>query len=329
MVFRLLPLVEKKHFESDCRFTKSTYIFFYTLWEIPLRPESRKGYFVKFHMFFLILQILFSSSFGLIVKHSQASGRNLLVVGAINYTVAAFAAAISVIYKGDFEFSDATCVIGILGGIAYVVSFFFLMNVIRLTGISITWAIIRLSVLVPVLFSIFYWHEMPNSYQIAGISFVCLSLPLLSINSNADTHSSMFNKTSLLIIILFIVTGGCGLAAKAFSEFTTGDQRQMYLLFLFGTAAIISVSALFVQKSPPKVRDIPFGIILGLCNICGNYCLLLALMKLPGMVVFPISSSMGVVLTTLAGMAVWHERLRKLAIAGIVSAIIAVVLINL
>jgi len=280
-------------------------------------------------LLFLILQILFSSSFALIVKHSQASGRNLLVVGATNYTVAAVAAALSVIYKGDFEFSDATLVIGILGGIAYVVSFFFLMNVVRLSGISITWAIVRLSVLVPILFSIFYWHETPNNYQITGIGFVCLSLPFLSMNSNADSPFSGFNKTSLLIIILFLVTGGCGLAAKAFSEFSPNDQRQIFLLFLFGTAAVISVSAVFVQKAALRARDIPFGIMLGLCNICGNYCLLLALMKLPGMVVFPISSSMGVVLTTLAGMAVWHERLRKLAMAGIVAAVVAVVLINL
>jgi len=280
-------------------------------------------------LLFLILQILFLSSFALIVKHSQASGRNLLVVGATNYTVAAVAAALSVIYKGDFEFSDATLVIGILGGIAYVVSFFFLMNVVRLSGISITWAIVRLSVLVPILFSIFYWHETPNNYQITGIGFVCLSLPFLSMNSNADSPFSGFNKTSLLIIILFLVTGGCGLAAKAFSEFSPNDQRQIFLLFLFGTAAVISVSAVFVQKAALRARDIPFGIMLGLCNICGNYCLLLALMKLPGMVVFPISSSMGVVLTTLAGMAVWHERLRKLAMAGIVAAVVAVVLINL
>jgi len=280
-------------------------------------------------MFFLILQILFSSSFGLIVKHSQASGRNLLVVGAINYTVAALAAALSVIHKGDFQFSNATCVIGILGGVAYVVSYFFLMNVIKLSGISITWAVIRLSVLVPVLFSIFYWNEQPNNYQIAGITFVCLSLPLLSINSNADIRSNVFSRASMLIIVLFIITGGCSLAAKAFKEFSPGNQRQMYLLFLFSTAAIISVSALFVQKSPPKVRDIHLGIVLGLCNICGNHCLLLALMNLPGMVVFPISGSMGVVLTTLAGVTVWHERLQKLAIVGIVTSVIAVVLINL
>jgi len=280
-------------------------------------------------MFFLILQILFSSSFGLIVKHSQTSGRNLLVVGAINYTVAALAAALSVIHKGDFQFSNATCVIGILGGIAYVVSYFFLMNVVKFSGISITWAVIRLSVLVPVLFSIFYWNEAPNNYQIAGISFVCLSLPLLSINSKAGIRSNVFSRASMFIIILFIVTGGCSLAAKAFNEFSPDNQRQTYLLFLFGTAAIISVSALFVQKSPPKARDIPFGIMLGLCNICGNYCLLLALMKLPGMVVFPVSSSIGVILTTLAGMAVWHERLQKLAIAGIVTTVIAVILINL
>ena len=74
---------------------------------------------------------------------------------------------------------------------------------------------------------------------------------------------------------------------------------------------------------------IPFGIALGLCNVSAGYYLLRALMRLPGMVAFPISGSMGIVLTTLAGMIIWHENLRKITILGIVAAVIAVVLINL
>ena len=57
--------------------------------------------------------------------------------------------------------------------------------------------------------------------------------------------------------------------------------------------------------------------------------LLMALARLPGMLVFPVSGSMGIVLTTLAGVAIWREKLRGLAVLGIIAAAIAVVLINL
>ena len=52
-------------------------------------------------MIFLALHIAFMSSFGLQIKYHQASGRDLLSVGAINYFSAALAAGIWVVHKGE------------------------------------------------------------------------------------------------------------------------------------------------------------------------------------------------------------------------------------
>jgi drug/metabolite transporter (DMT)-like permease len=292
----------------------------------------------------LILQIIFSTAFGLIMKDAQTRGRNLLAVGAVNYTVAAITAALVVLRDGNFEWSIATLIVGIFGGITYVVSYFLLIPSIRLSGISVTIAVVRVSVLVPILFSIFYWNEKPNLYQIVGVILVCLSLPLLSNKPNNSSHENKSKVASLLLIFaLFVFTGGCGLSAKAFYEFSPGSQRLIFLTFLFGTAAAIGILALIFQSimgekheknalsasSPPGIRDIVPGIFLGTSNIVGNHFLLLALKGLPGMIVFPISSSMGVILTTLVAMTVWREKLPGPAVAGIVTAVIAVVLINL
>jgi len=314
----------------------------------------------------LIVQIIFSTAFGLIMKDAQTRGRNLLAVGAVNYTVAAIAAALLVLRAGNFEWSIATLMVGLFGGITYVVSYFLLIPAIRLSGISVTIAVVRVSVLVPILFSIFYWNEKPNLYQVAGVILVCLSLPLLSnvvclvptkasiTNGIAEykankkpNNASHENKSKiaslLLIFALFVFTGGCGLSAKAFYEFSPDSQRSIFLTFLFGTAAAIGISALIFQNivgekheknalftnSIPGIRDIVPGIFLGMSNIVGNHFLLLALKGLPGMIVFPVSSSMGVILTTLVAMTVWREKLPRPAMAGIVTAVIAVVLINL
>ncbi len=280
-------------------------------------------------MIFLVLHIVFMSSFGLQIKYNQASGRDLLSVGAINYIVAAFVAGGWVIHRGEFAFSHATWITGTLCGVAYVVSYFFLMNSVKSSGLSITWPVVRLSVIIPILFSIFYWKEQPNAYQIGGIVSVCVSLPLLSIKPDNGGNGRMIGRISPIIIGLFFVTGSSGLAAKAFSEFSPGEQRQMYLLFLFGTTAIISVFALLVRKRLPAPSDIPFGIILGVCNLLAGYFLIVSLKRLPGMLVFPISGSIGIVLSALAGVVIWGEKLRKFAVMGIIAAVIAVVLINL
>ncbi|MFC1712908.1 EamA family transporter [Candidatus Poribacteria bacterium] len=280
-------------------------------------------------MIFLILQILLLSSFGLVTKHYQALGRNMLAVGFINYAFAAFVAGLSVVYKRSFDFDYATCIIGVLAGIFYFTAFFLMITTVKFSGISITWSAIRLSVLVPILFSILYWNESPSIYQILGICLVCISLLLLSIRPGIGYSRRIFSRVSILVLALFIAAGGVNLAPKAFSEISPENHRHMYLLFLFSTAALASGLALLPGKVKPKTVDISYGIALGLCNILARYFLLLALERLPGIVVFPISGSMSIVLMTIAGMVIWHERTRTLNMAGIVSAVVSVVLVNL
>jgi len=280
-------------------------------------------------MLFLILHVLLLSSFGLVAKHYQASGRNLLSIGAVNYAFAAVVAALSIIYKGSFRFSITICIIGVLAGIAYSTSYFLMIKAIKSSGISITWSVIRLSILIPILFSIFVWHESPSIYQIMGIACMCVSLPLLSIRHNEGSTHRAFGKASLLIIVLFIAVGGDNLAPKVFNELSPESHRQTYLLFLFSTAAITSGCMLIFTRSSPKLPDIPVGMGLGLCNLLARYFLLLALTRLPGVVVFPISGSLGIVLIALAGMVIWKEKLKGLNILGIAFAIITVVLISL
>jgi multidrug transporter EmrE-like cation transporter len=57
--------------------------------------------------------------------------------------------------------------------------------------------------------------------------------------------------------------------------------------------------------------------------------MLLALARLPGIVAFPISGSMSIVLMTVAGFVFWREKLRTVNMVGIVLAVATVILINL
>ena len=290
-------------------------------------------------MIALLLHILFSTAFGLIVKDSQARGRNLWAVGAVNYITAAFAALIFTMAESSlthYQFSGATLIIGLFAGAGYVVSYFFLLTIVQHDGISIPMAVARLSVVVPILFSIFYWREIPNGYQIIGIFLVCLSLPLLGQNQpNSETDNGAhlrkenLRRAKLLIFILFFLTGWCTLSSKIFVQTSSQDSREIFLLLLFGTAAVISVAPLIIFRIVPTIGEVLPGILLGLCNIYQNHFLLISLGKLPGILVFPIANSSALVLTTLLAVAVWHERLRRPAIVGIVISVLALVFINL
>ncbi|MCZ6676199.1 MAG: EamA family transporter [Candidatus Poribacteria bacterium] len=287
----------------------------------------------------LFIHILLSTAFGLIVKHAQVRGRNLWVVGAVNYITAALTASISTLAQlpiAPNHFSQPTLIVGVLAGVGYVVSYFFLITVVKRDGISVPMAVVRLSILIPILFSIFYWQEKPNVYQIIGIGLVCLSLPLLTRNRSLvekkkqlSLQKGGFDRTQLILLILFFLTGWCSLSSKVFVQVSPQDSRELFLMFLFVTAAIIGLVPLVIFRTVPTIGEIFPGIVLGLCNIYQNHFLLVALNRLPGMVVFPIANSSALVLTALFAWIVWHERLRRVVIVGILISVVALVFINL
>lgn len=276
----------------------------------------------------LIIATIFSSSFGLVVRYAQGRDRNLLAVGAINYITAAVVNALIAISNRSLIPSRATLIIGFLGGIVYVISYLLLVPSIRLKGVSITTAVVRLSILIPVIFSIFIWNEHPNTTQTFGIILAILSLPMLGIG-NKGNSGRIDMRVMIPSIILFFTNGGCLLSIKSFHELGVDSQKELFLAILFGTAAFFAIIAWLLKSDNSSKDDIMPGIALGTCNIFGNLLLIIALERLPGVIVFPFTSSVGLVLATVFAMIAWEERLRKIGIVGIVLATLAAVFINI
>jgi drug/metabolite transporter (DMT)-like permease len=297
-------------------------------------------------MLFLLLHILISSSFGLVVKHGQQRRLDLLTLGAVNYIAAALWFWGPTLAGGGFHLDRATVIVGVFGGVAYVVSYLFLLQVMRYTGISIPMAIVRLSVLIPIVASIFVWHEAPNVWQVFGIALTCVALPCFGLDARTGHGNGRgFAGPVAMIALLFLTTGGCSLATKAFHETGLEAQKPQFLLCLFHTAALVAVAAWGWDRwrggrrdrlaaagpdpLPIASRAIPLGLLLGTINASGNLLLLFALDQLPGMIVFPVSSSLGVVFTLLVAAYLWGERIGTWGRAGMALSVAAVVLLNL
>jgi len=152
----------------------------------------------------LILAILGSASFGLIVKAAHRHGCNLLAVGLINYVVAAAIYGIITIDLPPAE--SITASLGHAGGLFFATAFFLLTRVLRTRGISISAAILQLTVLFPVTVGIFVWGEQVNWVQMVGILLSLLALPLLSID---PTYPFSLKGAGLRLTCGLLVAGGC------------------------------------------------------------------------------------------------------------------------
>ncbi len=303
------------------------------------------------HMLPLALATLFSAAFSLAIRFSQNRNANMTAVAAVNYIVAAaFHAAASAV-EGFQVPHASTLLIGVAGGIAYPAAFFLLEAFMARRGVSVTGAVTRLSVLVPVGVSLAAWGERASALQAAGIGLAVLSLPLLSLgraarqDRPADGHPSTRGRgaAAALLAGLFVVNGLCLLAPRAFHQAGVEGEDALFLFILFSTAALCSSAAWVVQAAharrapagtaaPSRALlrvSITVGIGVGLCNALANRFVVASLVGLPGIIVYPFYSAVGLLLTAAFSALVWKERIRALEAAGMGLALASIVLVNL
>ena len=278
-------------------------------------------------MIVLLVAVLLAPAFGLIVRYAQEKGCNLWTVGAINYVTASLFHVVRCMIGGGLRPSPATLGIGILGGVAYITSFFLLFPAMKLRGVSIATAVLRLAAVVPIVLSIVLWGEHPTEYQAVGAALAFTSLPLLTFKPGKAV-GSLGRRSIRLLIALFFVNGLCSLAPTAYRHAGIRGEDSLYLAILFGTAAVIGQVAWFFHREGASTKDIPFGVGLGLCNALGNLALIAALQQFPSVLVFPIIAVVGLVFVAVFARVVWGERINRYERMGMLVALGAVVLIN-
>ena len=268
-----------------------------------------------------------TSCFGLILKSAHHNGRNPVAVGSLNYAAGALFSGLLMLTDSDWVWHGTTVLIGGTSGVFYFVAFYFLIQALLQGGVAVTLAIVRLSVLIPILCSIFIWYEIPNLPQIAGIVTVCIALPFLSLGVGRQAALSM-RGVAWLVGALFITTGFCHLSPKVFSELAPQSQMSLYLFSLFAVSGVMGLCYVRFKPIRASLHDMRWSVMLGACNVAGTWLLVLTLKFLPGTVVFPFVSAVGLVITTVVAILYWKEQVRRLAYVGIGLTLIAVVLVN-
>jgi len=286
-------------------------------------------------MIYLILHIVLLSGFGLLLKDAENRGHRLDPIGLVNYATACILACILAFREGHFEFTNLTLAFGFANGVSYAFGFVLVVAGMRLSGIIVTTAAVRLSMIVPIIFSAFFWHEQVNACQKTGILIALAALPLLSMKTESIIKSDQFkwggiSKIGFVVVaLLFINASVSRLAMKGFNEMCPTDQKPMYLVFLFVVTTVPYLFVCFHKRQLPNYWESGYGILIGFCNIAGSGMFLIALDHLEAPIAFPISGSGGMLFTTIVGIVILGERLNKMLSLGVVLTIISLILVNL
>ncbi len=130
----------------------------------------------------LLLTILCSTSIALILKHSDTKQGNPIVLLAGNYLTASVIGLILMLLK-DSSHSFETLIFGALLGFLFVASFFAFAKAVAIAGTALATISSRLSVIIPIIFSIIIFDEQPSYFKTNWFFiyryYICLLLFLI------------------------------------------------------------------------------------------------------------------------------------------------------
>lgn len=301
----------------------------------------------------LILAIICSASIGLILKYSETNLKNRLAVTTSNYFVAFvvsfvifysknsiyeinlvnsysnFLSEFNIIFENSkFSFESSiiwAILIGVIGGFLYFYGFILIQKSINKNGVGVTGAFSKASILIPIVISIFFWNEIPSLFQYFGIFLTLFAIFKIS---NVKLSDKKLN-INFVLINMFIFVGLAEFSNKLFQNYGDKSLNTLFLFFVFFTSFVISFISTLKSNKKIEISDIFTGFLVGIPNMLTSYFLIKSFETIKTSVVFPVYSSMAIVLMAVGGNVLFKEKLNRNEIYAILIIIVALVFLNI
>lgn len=280
-------------------------------------------------MLFLSLAMICSSSLAIILKYGSVKKTNIILLINGNYVTAATLALIFILVNEGFHFSLNATLFAAALGILFAETFVIYSKAISLAGTALATVSARLSVLIPVLFSIIFFDEKPNLQMLIGflLALVTLYFFYLSLKKHGSTSNSAAKYFYLLLILLGM--GAVDFSMKVFERNFPLIEKGTFVFLIFLFAFIYTSAQLFIKKISFDKETYKLGLFLGLPNVLAVHFLLAALSELPAIVVFPIQNIGVIVLTALLAFIIWKEKINLYGRIALIIGIAAIIMLKL
>lgn len=276
----------------------------------------------------LLLTILCSTTIGLLLKYNETRKGNAIIMLAGNYFIAA-GISYYFFHKTYAANSLSTMFFGLALSFTFVFSFFAFARAVKAAGTALASLSARLSVMVPVILSIFIYRESPTTWQVLGLLFVILTILTFTKSSQRLSHITLSGKDYFFLAAVLIGIGINDFSMKIFQQIKSNAEKPFFLLCIFSFSFILTTGYAIVKKISFERSTAIRGLILGIPNVFSTYFLLGALARLPGIIVFP-AVNVGIILSTaLFARIIFGEKLNKWGVLALFLGMIAVGLLSI
>lgn len=285
-------------------------------------------------MIYLLISISISSFLFVIFKLFEVFKINTLQAIVVNYLVA----AVLGFYMSDISISitEITSQSWFFGAFLLGILFIAVFNLMALTsqknGLSVASVASKMSLVVGVVFGIFYYNESANYIKVIGILLALLAVYLAA---TKETKEEVQKKSSLLFPVLLFFGSGCIDTSLKFFE-TTYVQEGGVPIFsatIFAFAFLFGIVFLILKVVKGEFtfhfKNVLGGILLGIPNYFSIVYLLKALSAdgMESSTAFTVNNVGIVVLSTLLGLFLFKEKLSVKNWLGVLIAVLSVYLV--
>jgi|YNPMSStandDraft_1061717.scaffolds.fasta_scaffold00154_24 drug/metabolite transporter (DMT)-like permease len=290
-------------------------------------------------MLYVILAILSSTSIFVLFKVFDKFFVNYFHAILINYFVAGLLGLLLFSQFAEIKktYTSYWILWIIIIGILYFLNFLLIQKSTVKIGMATTSIACKVSVVIPVIFSIIYDKEFLSVFKILGIFGAVLSIILLTLKNNDQKEKNELSWFIVILpIILFLGLGVSDSMLKYVQQVYAFDLKTTSLTaFIFSVSFFTALLWSFFKKdfikNILKLKTIIAGLLLGLFNFGSTYFLFMSLKysKLDHSLVFGIINLSIILLSVFIGYSVYKEKLSKLNLIGVFTALSSLILMNL
>lgn len=285
-------------------------------------------------MIYLLLSIVFSVITVSFFKLFEKYGVHTFSAIVLNYISCVILGNISGEYAVSLSpfYSEPWFLDTLVLGALFISIFMSIGLTAQKLGVSVSMLAAKLSVVVPVCVAFFLYDETITPLKLTGILLSMVAVYLIS------KKEDVLHVHPLYILLPVAVFAGSGMIDTLLKHvektYIPPANATSIVTTVFLMASVWGSAAWLVMKIagkslPLSKKEVVWGLALGLPNYFSMYFLVRTLSYFSeASRIFPINNIGIAASTTLVGVLIFHEKISRLNLAGIILAVIAIVLIS-
>jgi drug/metabolite transporter (DMT)-like permease len=233
------------------------------------------------------------------------------------------------------EFSAAWTWVALLIGLMLVLGFYFATITAQKMGVSITSVASKVSLVLPVLFSLLVMKVDTREFSVfnyMGMMLAVISIYLGALRSRERSAAKLRGISVFLLPFAVFLFGGLIDISLNYSNHVliNTQNEQVFPIVLFGGAAVIGLIFMLFRARSFGWNSLLGGLALGICNYLSLVFVLNALTAFQnnGAVFFPIYNIGIILLSSLLAIVIFREKLSKTNFVGLGLSVVALLLLS-